>query len=612
MRTKWMVSAKKADFAGLAAELDTDQVVVRIMRNRGLTTASEMRDFLNKGCGVFHDPGLLPDMDKAVDIILRKIRTGASIRIIGDYDVDGVTSTTILYKGLAAIGGRVSFAIPNRMTDGYGINENMIERAHDDGVDTIVTCDNGIAAKEAIAKAVGYGMTVIVTDHHEIPYAEEAGSRTYIYPEADVLMDPKIPDCGYPEPGICGAMVAYKLMLALNDGIGRTAGSMGAVQAESSADSEARTDAATDAVTVALMPESLLEEMKELAALGTVCDVMPLMGENRTVVSAALVSMNDSRNIGIRALRRVCGTEDKPMSVYEMGFIIGPCINATGRLDTADLSVELLLSDNMEDAAIRATELKNLNELRKGYTEQGEAAAIEYIENEGMQDDKVMMVYLPTLHESLAGIVAGRIKERYYRPVIVFTDSEDGIKGSGRSIESYNMYDELNKCRELYTKFGGHAMAAGLSLPRENLERLRDGLAKNCTLTEADLVKKVLIDVPMPLGYVTEELIGMIGKLEPFGNGNPKPVFADKDLKITEVREMGKTGDMCRLTVQDNAGRRHILVLFSGYRALLEEAESRGHDGLTGLNVETVYYPEINEYNGRRSIQFLAGECRIS
>jgi len=583
MKTKWMVSAKKADFAGLGAELNIDPVVVRIMRNRGLTTVSEMRDFLDKENGVFHDPSLLPDMGKAVDLILEKISDGASIRIIGDYDVDGVTSTCILYKGLTSLGGDVSYDIPHRVTDGYGINESMIEQAHADGIDTIVTCDNGIAATEAIAKAEEYGMTVIVTDHHEIPYIEEAGSRTYIYPKAQVIMDPKIPECAYPLTDICGAMVAYKYMLALNDRAGSKNSS-----------------------------EALLAEMKELAALGTVCDVMPLLDENRTIVSDALLSMNSSRNVGIRALRRVCGTENKPVSVHEMGFIIGPCINATGRLDSAKLSAELLLCDDMDEAVLKATELKNLNELRKGYTEQGEAEAVRFIEESHMEDDKVMIVYLPQLHESLAGIVAGRIKERYYRPVIVFTDSEDGIKGSGRSIESYNMYDELNKCRELYTKFGGHAMAAGLSLPRENLERLRDGLAKNCTLTEADLVKKVLIDVPMPLGYVTEELIGMIGKLEPFGNGNPKPVFADKDLKITEVREMGKTGDMCRLTVQDNAGRRHTLVLFNGYRALLEEAASRGHDGLTGLNVETVYYPEINEYNGRRSIQFLAGECRIS
>ncbi len=581
MRTKWMVSAKKADFARLGAELNIDQVVVRVMRNRGLTTADEMRDFLNKEGGVFHDPHLLPDMDKAVDIILDKIQSNASIRIIGDYDVDGVTSTVILYKGIKALGGTVSYAIPNRVTDGYGINESMIQQAHEDGVDTIVTCDNGIAAVDAVAKAKAYGMTVVVTDHHEVPYDDASGSRTYIYPKADVLMDPKIPGCGYPESGICGAMVAYKFMLAANEKQG------------------------------GMSPE-LLTEMKELAALGTVCDVMPLMGENRTVVSAALVSMNNSGNTGIRALRRVCATEDKPINVHEMGFIIGPCINATGRLDTAELSVELLLSDDMDDAAVKATELKNLNELRKDYTDQGEAAAIESIENGNMQDDKVMIVYLPDLHESLAGIVAGRVKEKYYRPTIVLTDSEDGIKGSARSIESYNMYEELNKCRDLFTKFGGHPMAAGLSLPSENLEQLRQRLLGNCTLTEADLEKKIMIDVPMPLSYVTEELVGMLGKLEPFGNGNPKPVFADKDLEIKSVTEMGKTGDMCKLTVEDKNGRKHTIVMFRGYKDLKDEALAAGHDSLKGLKVEVIYYPDINIYNGYKSLQFQANECRLS
>ncbi len=608
MKTRWMVAAKRADFKALGEELNIDPVVVRVMRNRGLTTADKMRAFLDKDAGVEHDPYLLPDMERAVGIILKKLKTGKSIRIIGDYDVDGVTSVCILYKGLRALGAEVSYAIPNRVTDGYGINESMIDKAFEDGIDTIITCDNGIAAADAIDKAIKYGMTCIVTDHHEVPYTEKDGVREYILPKADAVIDPKLEGCVYPYPGICGAMVAYKLIRAVFDVY--DADDMSVTQEAVKKDgSYKQTEEHTEDERLA----GLLAELKELAGIATVCDVMELTDENRYVVSYALESLKNSRNVGIRALRRVCGTESKSPNVHELGFIIGPCLNATGRLDSADRSVELLLAEDERDAVVTASELKGLNDLRKGYTEEGEKAALEYIADNGMEDEKVLILYLPKLHESLAGIVAGRIKERFYRPTIVFTDSEDGIKGSGRSIETYDMYEELNRHRELYTRFGGHKMAAGLSMDRENLKVFIERICRDCTLTEDELEKKITIDVPMPLAYVTEELIRQLGRLEPYGTGNPKPLFADKDLSIISVTPMGKTGDMCRIKASDRTGRAYELVMFKGYKELILDAKSiRGLCDPTGLMLDAVYYPDINEYNGRRTVQFIVQEYRLS
>lgn len=608
MKTRWMVAAKKADFKALGEELNIDPVVVRVMRNRGLTTADEMLSFLDKDGGKEHDPYLLPDMERAVGIILKKLKTGKSIRIIGDYDVDGVTSVCILYKGLRALGADVSYAIPNRVTDGYGINESMIDKAFEDGIDTIITCDNGIAAADAIDKAVDYGMTCIVTDHHEVPYTEKDGVREYILPKADAVIDPKLEGCGYPYPGICGAMVAYKLIRAVFDVY--DAGDMSVTQEAVKKDGTYKqAEEHTEDERLA----GLLAELKELAGIATVCDVMELTDENRYVVSYALESLKNSRNAGVRALRRVCGTEGKLPNVHELGFIIGPCLNATGRLDSADRSVELLLAEDERDAVLTASELKGLNDLRKGYTEEGEKAALEYIEAHGLDKEKVLIIYLPTLHESLAGIVAGRIKERFHRPTIVFTDSENGIKGSGRSIETYDMYEELNRHRELYTRFGGHKMAAGLSMAGERLEEFRGRLCGDCRLTEDELEKKITIDVPMPLAYVTEELIGQLGRLEPFGTGNPKPVFADKGLRILTASQIGKNGDMCRLRAEDMSGARYELVMFRGYRELVEAVKDiKGAADLRDICLDVIYYPDINEYNGKRSLQFIVQDYRFS
>lgn len=583
--SKWVVAAKSADFKKIADRFDIDPVVARVMRNRDLIDMDEMESFLYGEDDALHDPYLLPDMDKATEIILEAIDKGQHIRIIGDYDVDGVTSTYILYKGIEGLGGRVDYAIPHRVTDGYGVNEQLIRQAHEDGVELIVTCDNGIAAVDAFEVAKELGLRCLITDHHEVPYDEAGGERTYIYPYAEAIVNPKRHDSRYPYANICGAMVAYKLILAL---AGRRH-----------------------------IEESLLKGLMEMAGFGTVCDVMELRDENRAVVRMALKSMNNTANLGIKALRAVNSIDDKPVSSYHLGFILGPCINATGRLDSAALSLELLLSTSYEDAVVKATELKNLNDLRKDLTEKGVKEAYDIIEREHMEDDRVLVVYHPTLHESLAGIVAGRIRERYYRPTFVITEGEDSLKGSGRSIETYHMYEELCKVSELLDKFGGHKMAAGVSFSKDKLEEFRMMLNDNCTLTEDDLEEKVVIDVPMPVGYVTEKLVRDLDVLEPFGPGNTKPVFADKNLRLMKARTMGKSGDMAKFTVADARGLTYEMVLFRGLDGMKEYASAKydeaswdklfadGYRGDDGLIMDMIYYPGINEFRGMRSLQYV-------
>lgn len=583
--SKWVVAAKSADFKKIADRFDIDPVVARVMRNRDLIDMDEMESFLYGEDDALHDPYLLPDMDKATEIILEAIDKGQHIRIIGDYDVDGVTSTYILYKGIEGLGGRVDYAIPHRVTDGYGVNEQLIRQAHEDGVELIVTCDNGIAAVDAFEVAKELGLRCLITDHHEVPYDEAKGERTYIYPYAEAIVNPKRHDSRYPYANICGAMVAYKLILAL-----------------------ARRRH---------IEESLLKGLMEMAGFGTVCDVMELRDENRAVVRMALKSMNNTANLGIKALRAVNSIDDKPVSSYHLGFILGPCINATGRLDSAALSLELLLSTSYEDAVVKATELKNLNDLRKDLTEKGVKEAYDIIEREHMEDDRVLVVYHPTLHESLAGIVAGRIRERYYRPTFVITEGEDSLKGSGRSIETYHMYEELCKVSELLDKFGGHKMAAGVSFSKDKLEEFRRMLNDNCTLTEDDLEEKVVIDVPMPVGYVTEKLVRDLDVLEPFGPGNTKPVFADKNLRLMKARTMGKSGDMAKFTVADARGLTYEMVLFRGLDGMKEYASAKydeaswdklfadGYRGDDGLIMDMIYYPGINEFRGMRSLQYV-------
>ena len=588
MDTKWMLLTKKADFAGIGKELGVDPVVVRIMRNRGMETADKMRSFLDGDAGVMHDPKLLPDMVKATAILVDKIREHKSIRIIGDYDVDGVTATYVLYKGLKSMGAEVSYAIPDRITDGYGINPDMVSDAHDEGVDTIVTCDNGIAAFEAIGLAKELCMTCIVTDHHEVPYDEDNGQKEYRYPAAEAIVDPKRPDSEYPYREICGAMVAYKLILALDEYL-----------ADMSGDDHAGLGSETT------------DDLMQMAGLATVCDMMELCDENRVMVKKALKLLDNTKNTGLLALKRVCGIDNRPMSTYIIGFVIGPCINSTGRLEKATMSLELLLCDDYDKAATMATTLKQLNDVRKSLTEEGAMRASDHIKDNDLDKQKLMIIYIKDLHESVAGIVAGRIKEAYHRPVIVFTDSEDGIKGSGRSVDAYDMYENLSRYRDMYVKFGGHKMAAGLTVKRERFDEFREQIVSDCTLTDDELTEKIYIDAAMPFSYVTKDLIEGIGRLEPFGIGNSKPVFAQKDVVIKSMRILGKNKDTCKIK-GGVENKEYELILFKGAAAFLEKIEEKyGKDPDVPVKMDVLYYPDINTYNGLSSIQFVIQDYHI-
>ena len=574
----------------LAGQLNIDPVAARVLINRGLKNAEDMGLFLESGEEVYHDPYLFETMEKATELILDTIDRREKIRIIGDYDVDGITSTYILLKGLETLGADVDYAIPDRIQDGYGLNKSLISKAIEDGISLIITCDNGIAAGSEIAYAMENGIRCIVTDHHEVPFTvDDNDNKNYVIPDADCVIDPKIPDCAYPLTGICGAMVSYKLIIAL---------------------SRKRTIAT-----------EVLGELEEMAGLGTVCDIMELKDENRAVVKNALNRMDSSNNKGLKALISVNGLKS-PISAYHLGFVIGPCLNATGRLDSAHLSVELLRSRSYEDAVVKATELKRLNDMRKTMTEQGIDSALKVIDTEGLKEDKVLIVYVPDIHESLAGIIAGRIKEKYYRPTIVLTDSEEGLKGSGRSIEGYNMFEELNKVRNLFTKFGGHAMAAGLSLEKNNLSVLRHKLNEGCLLQSEDFEEKIRFDAEIPLSYVTERLVENLSLMEPFGMGNPKPLFACRSVELLDVRIMGKEGNMCKLTGRPSGdNRNHELLLFKGMDRLKRElanvfGESQSEAFFAGekhvpMHIHVLYEPGINEFRGRRSLQFVIRDFKV-
>ena len=514
-----------------------------------------------------HSWKLLKGVDTALDILLDKIREGKKIRIIGDYDIDGVCSTYILLTGLSHSGACVDVDIPDRMKDGYGISKELIDLAFEAGTDTIVTCDNGISAIEQIAYAKSLGMTVVVTDHHEIPYEElEDGSVRTFLPDADAIVNPKQQDCPYPFKGICGAMVAYKVICGLYERMGFGA--------------------------------SDLEELMEFAAIATVGDVMDLQDENRIMVKEGLKRIAHTQNLGLKALIHVNNLEDRPLTAYHIGFVIGPCMNASGRLSTAKRALNLLLCRDQEEAAALAEDLKALNDSRKDMTAKGVEEAAEMVENTSLREDRVLVIYLPDCHESLAGIIAGRIRERYSKPVFVLTKAEEGVKGSGRSIESYHMFRELTKCRELLAKFGGHPMAAGLSLPEENVEPFRRMLNENCTLTEEDMAEKVLIDVPMPISYVNMPLIRQLSLLEPFGKGNTKPLFAQKNVRIENCRVFGKNRNVVKMKLYDENGCEAEGVWFGDGDAFAERIKEKNRWSVA-------YYPSINAYNGRESIEII-------
>lgn len=587
---QWFVMAKKADFGEIAAKYHIDPVIARLIRNRDVVGDDEIGKYLNGGREDLYPPLLLKDMDKAVEVLKGKIGSGARIRIIGDYDADGICASYILLKGLTICGAKADTVIPHRVKDGYGLNEALLEEAGEDGVDTVVTCDNGIAAAPQIAYGKKLGLTVVVTDHHEVPYEErEDGGRIYQLPDAAAVVDPKREDCTYPFRNICGAVVAYKLVQQLLEEWGGN-GNLKDGKNE------------------------VLEELLEIAAFATVCDLMELKDENRIIVKCGLENMRQSRNLGLKALIEVCGVEPEQLSSYHIGFILGPCMNATGRLDTAKRALELLQSKDRAEAVAIAAELKNLNDIRKEMTVKGTEEAISHIEKEGLSQDKVLVAYLPEVHESLAGIIAGRIREKYGKPAFVLTKGEEGVKGSGRSIEAYHMYEEMSACKEFFTKYGGHKMAAGLSMREEDVEAFRKKINENCRLTQDDLEEKIHIDVAMPLSYITKELVGQLRLLEPFGEGNRKPVFAQKDIHILNGRVMGKNRNVGKYGVTDGSGNYFDMVYFGDLDAfhefLVEKAGeymvNRLYSGeRVDIPLSVIYYPDINRYKGRESLQIV-------
>lgn len=602
---KWMLAARKADFDAIAQKFHISPVLARILRNRDLVTEQEIDRFLNGTLADLHDPSLLKGMQEAGQCLFQKIGQRVKIRIIGDYDVDGVCSAYILLRGLRLLGADVDTVIPHRMKDGYGLNDHLIEQAKEDGIDTILTCDNGIAAADQICLANTCGMTVVVTDHHEVPYEEQEGERIYRLPPAAVVIDPKQEDCPYPYKQICGAVVVYKLIRYL-------------FREAQKIHWTGRDGEPVDEQAV----QALLQELLSFTALATVCDVMELRDENRILVREGLKEMAKTTNYGLKALLQVNDLYGKPLTPYHAGFVIGPCLNATGRLDTAKRALELFDASSIEEAALIASDLKSMNESRKQMTEDGVKLATQQVEQE-LSGDDILVVYLPDCHESLAGIIAGRIREKYHKPVFVLTSAEEGVKGSGRSIEAYSMYEEMNKVKELFARFGGHRQAAGLTLVAEDgfsdaqlADRFRKALNANSTLKSEDFEEVVHIDVPLPLKLADRNFLAELEKLEPFGTGNPKPLFARKQISILSMAKLGKTGKFRRIRIADEQGNPYQAVYFGDGeemdRYLMQKyGEERLMQGYRGglmqgqMEISIVYSPQINSYNGRESIQIL-------
>lgn len=561
---KWVVCTKKADFYGIAEKFRINPVIARLIRNRDVIGDEKIQEYLHGTLADLPSGRKMKDLEKAAEILEKKIQEGCRIRIIGDYDIDGVTSTTILLKGLKRLGAKVDTCIPDRIKDGYGINEHLISKALEDGIDTIVTCDNGIAAYNEITEAKESGMTVVITDHHDVPFRDTENGRKWIIPPADAVVNPKQQNCPYPNKNLCGAVVAWKLIWIMYENAG--------------------------------IPAEEILTFTELAAVATVGDVMDLQGENRIIVKEGLRQLSHTETPGLKALIQVNNLEHAEISSYHVGFVLGPCINASGRLDTASRALKLLCEQDPVEAARLAGDLIALNESRKAMTEQGKEEAIEKVENSDLKNDRVLVIYLPDCHESLAGIIAGRIRELYNKPVFVLTKGEKSAKGSGRSIEAYSMYEELVKCRDFMEQFGGHPMAAGLSIKEENIERFRKRLNENCTLTEEDLRPKIVIDVPMPVSYISRELVEQLSLLEPFGKGNVKPLFAQKNLSVLNLRIFGKNHNVAKMKLTDGSGTSVDAVYFG-------EAEKFAEFVKNHERISVTYYPEINSYQGRETLQ---------
>lgn len=570
---KWTVANKVADFKKIGERFHIDQVIARIIRNRDIITDEEIDDYLNGTVEDLLDPKGLKDLVKAVQLMLQTIQEEKKIRVIGDYDADGICASYILYRSIKECGGNVDTVIPHRILDGYGINDSMIVDAHNEGVDMIITCDNGISARDVFAHAKEFGMSCIITDHHQIPFEETENGKIYILPEVDAIVNPHQEDCHYAFSNICGAYVAYqfaKELLEEKFGINKK--------------------------------EELLEELLEVAGIATVCDIMPLKSENRIIVKACLQSLKNARNIGLRALIDVNEIQADKISSYSIGFVIGPCLNASGRLDTAELGLDLLKTMNYDEAIKKATHIKELNTNRKELTEQGVDAVMEELNSGNYDKDQVLVIYLPDTHESIAGIIAGRVREKTGKPTFILTDGEEGVKGSARSVEAYNLYEEMTRCQELFTKFGGHKMAAGFSMKKENIDIFRRQINENCSLTEDDLEEKILIDVPMPTAYVTKELIQQLDILEPFGTENRKPVFAERNIRVLFYKAMKNSRDMIRMQGLNEQGQKIQMLMFRNGAELLEKQPEI---------IDILYYPQMNSYHGTEEIQFVLQGYRI-
>lgn len=582
----WVLLRKGADFQHISEKFHVSPRIASLIRNRDVIGDEAVSKYLNGTIADLYDGMLMKDMDKAVAVLAERIREGKKIRIIGDYDIDGIQSVYILLEGLRFLGADVDSDIPDRMKDGYGLNGHLIERALEDDVDTIVTCDNGIAAASEIAYAKSMGMTVIVTDHHEVPFIEEEGERRFILPEADAVVDPKRADCEYPFKGLCGAAVAYKLVEALIEVMGEDA--------------------------------SDVDYLMENVAIATVGDVMDLVDENRIFVRQGLEMLKRTRNKGLRALMECTGVNAERLSSYHIGFVLGPCMNASGRLDTAKRALELLEAKTTREADVLAGDLKALNDSRKDMTASAVEDAFIQVESTEIKEDEVLVIYLPKCHESLAGIVAGRVREKYYRPTFVITKAEEGLKGSGRSISTWHMYEGMNRCGHLLTKFGGHKMAAGLSLKEENLEAFRREINAVSGITKEDLIEKVSIDMQLPFSCVTEEFVDELQVLEPFGKGNPKPVFAERQIEIKSIRILGKSRKVLKMRVADGRQTEVDAMYFGDAEDFLDylrkkfgvqvvERLLRGENRAAGTknSMAFTYYPDINEYQGIKNPQIV-------
>lgn len=564
----WMLQTKRADFTALAQRFSISPVTARIIRNRDVVGEEEIRRYLHGTIWDLYDPHLLQDMDKAVAILQKKIEAGSPIRIVGDYDIDGICSTYLLYRGLVRCGARVDYQIPERIRDGYGINESIIRQASADGIDTILTCDNGIAATEQIRLARELGMHVIVTDHHEVPVDPEGRE---VLPPADAIVNPKQSTCPYPFKGICGGVVAYKLVQVLYQSFG--------------------------------IPSGEWEDMLEFAAMATVGDVMQLKDENRILVKWGLKQLPRTRSLGLQKLVEACGLDIHGVSAYHIGFVVGPCLNASGRLRTAQLALELLLTQDETKAQDMAAELKALNEERKDMTQEGVEEALRQVE-EQYANDSVLVVFLPDCHESLAGIIAGRVREAWNKPTFILTRGEECAKGSGRSIEAYHMYQGLCGVQDLLLKFGGHPMAAGFSLEEKNIGEFRRRLNAQANLKPEDFIPRIWIDVAMPLEYISEKLVEELKILEPFGQGNEKPQFAQKNLHIRSARVLGRNRNAVKLSLVTEQGFSMDAMLFTEGDAFMEEMGDR-------RTMDVIYYPDINEYNGNRTLQIVVREYKL-